>query len=271
MIESGLKKITPDPSDYSLVHTYGAIADDAQGLPAQFSIYNGEVIPDQRKPDIRFTPALRPLPYGCTGESQSFIGGLQDNALYRPDDLYDNTKPFVDGEGRDMRDSLQTTIDRGYKSADGTLGNKRKRYFNCYGSGKIDDFDAARIGVWINQAERRAVTVGLWWYPEFDKTDDGTVPLPSFNTNKASLHNVIITGWRTTNGVEEVEVISWQGMKYGKKGLCYIPRPIYNALMEQPWTASFTLTKLGPEVPVVLGAQVWIDHLVYWIRNLFRV
>lgn len=270
-MQSGLNKIKPDRRDYSLLHTFGAVGYDTKGLPEMFSIYDGRVIPNQNTFDTRFIPNLRPLPYGCSGESQSFIGGLEDNALYRPDDLYDHTPPYRDGTGRDMRQSLQVTIDRGYALADGTLGGKRKAYFTCYGAGAIDDYDAARIALYINQEEKRAVSVGSYWYKEFLNPVNGSLQLPSFNTNEATLHNYIVTGWRTVRGVEELEVISWQGMNYGQQGLCYMSRAIYNALMAQPYSAAFTLTKVGSNTPVPIGFQAIVDHVIYLIRNLFHV
>lgn len=270
-MQSGLNKVKPDRRDYSLLHTYGATTFDTQSLPVNFSIYDGRPIPNQNIYDYRFNPPVRPLPYGCTGESQTFVGGLEDKAMYRPDDLYDNTYPYKDGEGRDLRTSLATTISRGYESEDGTIGNKRVAYFTCYGAGAIDDFDAVRIALWINQQEKRPVTVGSFWYKEFHNPINGSLQLPSFDTSKATLHNYIVTGWRTIKGVEELEVISWQGMDYGLSGLCYMSRAIFNALLSQPYSAAFTLTKVGSNTPVPIGFQAILDHFVYFIRNLLHV
>lgn len=271
-MKNGLNKVYPDSRDYSLLHSFGALNTDTSGLPANFSIYGGQIIPNQDLPDMRFIPAVRPLPYGCTGESQTFIGGIEDNNTYAPDDLYDHTPPGVDGQGRDLRSSMKTTIDRGYKQPDGTIGNKRKAYFNCYGAGAIDDFDAVRIALWINQAEKRPVSVGSWWYPEFENPVNGSAQLPSFNTNYATLHNHMITGWRTlADGTIELEDISWQGMDYGQRGLVYFSRAIFNALMAQPYTGAYTVTKNDSTSPVPIGMTAYIDHLIYFIRNLFHV
>lgn len=268
-VPSGLCKIAPHRKDYSLIHTFGAFP--VNGLPDQFSIYDGRIIPDQRYDDTRFEPPVRPLPMGCTGESQTFDAGIQDGAVYRPDDFYDHTPPGRDGEGRDMRASLDTAKSYGFRSDLATEPTgKRVAYFNCYGSGKIDDTDAVRIALWINQHEKRSVSVGSWWYPEFMDTKS-TMPVPSFRTSEGSLHNYIITGWRTRNGEVELEVIPWLGMFWGKKGLGYMPRPIFNALMAQPWTGAFTMTKMPGETPIPVGVQAYIDHLVYFIRNLFNL
>lgn len=267
---SGLQKIKPDRRDYSLLHTYGALAPDPKGLPESFSIYDGRPIPNQMAPDTRFTPPLPPMPMGCTGESTTFIGGLEDNALYPPDDFYFNTPPGGDG-GRDIRESLKQAKKRGYKLPDGTLGAKKGDYYNCYGKGLIDDFDAARIAIWINQGEKRSVSVGTWWYWGSVNNNimiqpDGTLNTPSYNTDQAGLHNWIVVGWKG----DYLICIPWAGMYYGDKGLVYMSRTIYNNLMKQPWTGAFTLAKNpSNDAPLPIGWQAIIDHLVYFLRNLW--
>ena len=270
--ESGVNKIQPHRKDYSLLHTFGATLPEPKGFPDKFSIYDGREIPNQTSYDNRFRPSVRPLPYGCTGETQSFDASIQDKKLFHPDDLYDNTPPFTDGTGRDLRLSLQTTKERGFLESDGTFGYRRKQYFNVYGAGAIDDFDAARIALWINQDEKRGVSVGSWWYQEFMNPNGfGLLSLPSFRMEEASLHNYLVTGWKTINDQLCLEMIPWLGMNYGNNGLCYASRPLYNALLAQPYTAAFTNTKKDTGQPITIGIQAYIDHLVYMIRSLFRV
>lgn len=278
MIKNGLEKIKPHITDYSLIPSikagavYGATSvPNPKGFPESFSIYDGRIIPDQELSDNRFSPILPPLPYGCTGETGTFDAGLQDNDLYNPEDLYEST-PGKPGQGRDMRMALTTLIARGGLRQNGTFGPKRKNYFNCYAAGKIDDFDAARIALWINQNEKRGVWVGSWWYPEFATPHaNGTLSDPSYNTNYASLHAHLITGWKTIDGELYLEDISWQGMSYGNKGIVYFSRAQFNRLMAQPYTGAFTETKLGANLPIPVGYQAVIDHLVYFIRQLFQV
>ena len=83
---------------------------------------------------------------------------------------------------------------RGNLKPDGSFGPKRLAYFNCYGAGAIDDFDAARIGTYINQRERRGVFVGSWWY--FGSTFAAEPPAPSFDIREAALHCYLVTGWK---------------------------------------------------------------------------
>lgn len=263
----GLNKIWPHRKDYSLLHTFGAILPDPQGLPDSFSIYDGRDIPNQNAIDRRFTPPVRTLPYGCTGETGAFIGGIENGTLYRPDDLYDNTPPRKDGTGRDIRDSMKVMKNYGLLSSTGsrdTFGD----YYNVYGSDAIDDYDAVRIALWINQNEKRAVSVGSWWYWGSIFVSAGSLPIPSFNTSKAVLHNYAITGWDKEYGLE---VIPWCGMDVGKRGRVYMSREIFNALMAQPYTGAFTIARTPSTGALPIGWQAIVDHLVYFIRNLFRV
>lgn len=274
MFQDALLKIWPHRRDKSFLHTYGATNFDTRGLPAQFSIYDGRAIPNQHLQDIRFSPPLPPLPLGCTGETTTFAAGLEDNALYDPVDFYHATPPGDDFEGRDIRTALQTAIERGFKLPSGVIGAKRTAYFNCYGAGAIDDFDAVRIAIWINQSEKRGVSIGSYFYAEFLQTSNGSLPLPSFNTKlpTTTLHNYLCTGWRTLqDGTEELELIMWVGENYGTKGLVYMSRTIYNALMQQPWTGAFTITKESGDAAVSIGITAYVDHLVYFIRQLFHV
>lgn len=272
MIKQGLNKISPNRKDFSLLHSFGALDFDTKGLPATFSIFDGRVIPNQNELDERFSPASRPLPEGCTAETTTFIAGLEDGATYLPDAFYFATPPGTDNTGRDIRTALQTSIDIGFRSDRiNPPGNKRTAYFNCYGSGKIDDYDATKIGIWINQQEKRGVSVGSWWYWGIFAKGDGILPSPSFDISQATLHNWLVTGWVTIADVEYLECIPWCGMDSGNNGIVYISRVIFNALMGQPYTGAFTLTKVSSVTPIPIGYQAIIDHLVYFIRNLFGV
>lgn len=267
-MKSGLNRISPNRKDYSLLHTFGAITPAPDELPSSFSIFDGRTIPNQELPDSRFTPALPPLPMACVAETAAFDSGIQDNKVYNPEPIYRGT-PGREG-GRDIREVLQYLIDHG---PDGT--NKRTAYFNVYGAGAIDDFDAARIAVWINQVEKRGVWVGTYWYPEFSRPNNGILPIPSYITATASGHCHLVTGWVEINGVIYLEDISWQGTDYANFGIDYISRENYNALLAQPFTGAFTITKLEGHSPVPIGYQALVDHVVYslnqFIKQLFHV
>ncbi len=134
-IKNGLNKISPDRRDLSIVHTFGATMFDVQGLPENFSIYDGRKIPNQNMLDDRFNPPLQALYLGCTAETGTFDAGIQDGELYNPDDMYANTSPGRYDTGRDMRKALKTLVTRGPRKGDGTFGPKRVAYFTCYGAG----------------------------------------------------------------------------------------------------------------------------------------
>lgn len=268
-MKDGLLKLRPDARDYSLLHTFGGIAADPDSISDTFSVYSGQVIPDQNENDTRFPFLIPPLPYGCTGEGGAFDSGIQDSELYNPQDLYLNTPPGGSG-GRDMRAMLQTLINRGPRLSDGSFGAKRTAYFNCYGAGAIDDFDAVRIAVWLNQYEKRGVYIGSYWY--WGDASSAMLSMPaSLNTAGVPLHCYLATGWIKQGSEYYLEVIPWLGMERGDKGRFYMSREVYNALMGQPYTGAFTITKTLSQTPVPIGAQAVIDHLVYFVRSLFHL
>lgn len=267
MIQSGLRKIKPHTKDDHFLPSFGAPTYDVADLPKTFSLYDNRPIPNQNREDTRFTPSLSPMPYGCTGETTTFICGLQDKKLYNPQYTYSITPPYDNG-GRDIRDSLKTTIDTGLKDDKGVVGGKRTRYGHVYASGKIDDFDAQRIALYLNQ---RAISVGTFWYPEFMNAEGGYLPVPSFDMKQGSLHNYAIVGW-TTLGEEYLEVIPWIGQQWAWNGRGYISRAIFNKLINQPYTGSFVLYDLADgKAPTTLGFQAILDNITAFIRNLFHV
>lgn len=275
MIPNACNLVLPDGRDFDLLRTAQVVPGDLATLPKNFSNYNGEVIPDQRLFDVRFSPPTRPLPNGCVAETGTFDAGIQDGRLYRPDWSYDRTPPYNDQWGRDMRVMLKHQINAGLMDASGNVGNKRRAFFNVYGAGKITDFDAAKIALWINQTEKRNVWVAAWWYAEWEFLNNtGILPLPSFNIKNGSgttLHARLITGFDKTYKDEYLEEISWQGMDIGHAGRDYISKDIYNASLAQPYTGAFTITKVPPTVPIVsVGVQAHVDHIVYALRQYVR-
>ncbi len=252
MLQNGLQKIRPDSKDYSLLHTFGGTT---EGLPDNFSIYDGRIISNQNADGF---------PFACTAYSTTFIAGLEDGAFYPVPDFYYAVPPGDNG-GRDIRAALSAAKNRGFRLPDGTLGAKKGDYYNCYGAGKIDDFDAARIGLWINQNEKRGVTIGSWFYAAFEN-GAGVVGTPTFNTSQGSLHNWTITGWKTIDGVLYLEAETWQG-----NFIQYFSREIYNALLAQIYSGAFTLAKTPPSGSVPIGYTAIIDHLVAFVRQLFHV
>ncbi len=259
-MNSGLNKIKPDKRDFSILHSFGALAGDPTLLPDSFSIYDGRPIPDQDSLDTRFTPNIPPLFEGCTGETAAFDSGIQDGKLYNPQWIYQNTPP-KDNSGRDIRAALQFLIDNGPEQN----GIKRTAYFNVYAAGKIDDFDAARIALWINQNEKRGVWIGSTWFWGAGPPA-ANLYVPDYSQmSKFPLHCYLCTGW-TPDGLE---VIPWTGEQAGNVGRYNMSRDIFNNLMKLPWSGSFTITKVSGIQPIPIGYIAIIDHLTAFIRNLF--
>lgn len=269
MLSPGLEKIKPDRRDYSILHTYGVTPFDAKGLPSHFSIYNNIPIPNQNDLDTRFSPPGIPLPFGCTAETATFDASIQDGELYDPFYTYVNTPPGTMNTGRDMRLTLSALKNGFLRNNASVKGVPRKAYFNVYGTSKIDDYDAAKIAIWINQGEKRGVWIGTWWY--WSTAPEGILQIPSFRISEATLHCWLITGWTTINGKEYLEGIPWIGKYFGDNGKVYVSREIYNALMGQPYTGAFTITKFAGNAPIPVGFAAIVDHLVYFLRSIFYI
>ncbi len=126
-----------------------------------------------------------------------------------------------------------------------------------------------RIALYINQGEKRGVWAGTYWY--WNRAEDGILKLPSFKTSEGTLHCYLITGWKTIKGKLYLEAIPWIGENFGDKGKAYISEEIFNALMQQSFTGSYTITKLGEKAGVPIGITAILDHLTYFIRELFHI
>lgn len=274
-MQSGAIKVSPHTTDYSLVHSlvksFGAGAVDTNGLPQSFSIYDGREIPNQNRFDTRFLPPVPPLPMGCVAETLTFQKSLKTGKTYRPDELYKAIPPGIDGLGRDVRDGMKTTIKRGYQLADGSYGDKDLAYFNCYGAGKIDDFDAARLGLYVNQAEKRGIIMVMWWQSEYQFPNGKFLPLVKQSIWNGSLHCPLGTGFESTYKDDYIEIIPWNGMEYALDGRVYMAREEYNAAMAMPWTGAFTITDAQGMSIVPIGLQAIVDHTTYYVRHLFGV
>ncbi len=270
---TGLRPIQPHKTDYDFLSSFGATTPDPEGLPENFSVYDGREVPDQNQDDQRFPFSIPALPQGCTAESGTFDSGIQDNDLYNPQDLYLHTPDYNPYTGRDIRAMFSTLKEHGLLKADGTLTGNRSAYFNVYGSFRISDADAVRIAIWVNQYEKRSVYIGSWW--EWGNNPQTILPEPTYLTKNGTLHCYLCTGWKTIDGTLYLEIIPWLGKNVGDSGKFYMDVSIYNKLMIMPYTAAFTVTKGDIANPVALGLQAHTDHVIYslvqFIRNLFNV
>lgn len=267
MVQNGTFKVKKDLRDYDFLKSraLGGVSVNADDLPSEFNVDAGLWMPNQNQMG---------LPYGCTGFTQADLCADEDGVLYDPGDIYRATPTPLGGDpngGRNIRESLAVVCkkDRPLKRylADGT-GNPRPAYFTVKPAGKIDYFDAVRIAIWINQHEKRSVSIGSPWYPEFERPVDGILPTPESYYWHGGIpgHNWKICGWKTIDGNTYLIGKPWQGEEYGDNGWCYVSREIFNDTMNRWGTGAFTVSD---DSNVATVDKSVVDRLVAFIYQLW--
>lgn len=238
MIKHGLKPIRLRRTDFSWHRTFGAFS--ASSLPENYDADAHLTMPDQN---------AEGLPLGCTGETTTDICTDEDFEIYDPKDLFDNTPPNDPTVGRDIRDALKVAITRGPRKKDGTFGDKRTAYFNVESKGVLDFFDACRVVLWATAMEKRSISIGTPWYPDWSSGilgKDGIMSMPkNLNTQGLPWHNWKISGWVTIDNIPYLLCKSWQGTGYGVNGIARISRDVINKVMKIYGTGAFTLSKVA--------------------------
>jgi hypothetical protein len=255
MPKSGVKPTKHDFRDYDYLKTkkLGGIL---PAFPAEYNVDAGIWAPNQEEVNYYFMPPVPAMPYGCTNYSQNELCMDEDGILQNPMDLENLTHANANG-GSDLRSSLAATIK--------LRGKDHPAYFNIKAQGIIDWFDACRITMLSTANEKRGVSVGTPWYPDFNM-DKAILPIPDFSLNRASWHNWVVKGWKTIDGQVYLIGKPWLGADYADKGFCYISRPLFNALMNIRGTAAYTLDKLLSNET----AETVDTNVVQWIVSLIR-
>lgn len=92
-----------------------------------------------------------------------------------------------------------------------------------------DYFDGIRHALMVGQKEHRTVGMATQWSADFRNTSRGK--LTDSPRNLVWGHMYKVCGWKQIDGEPYLIVKSWQGKKYGDKGLCYMSRSLCNRLM----------------------------------------
>lgn len=244
------------------------------------------------------------LPYGCTGMSQGKLCADEDGVEYDPADIYHNTRPYIDGEGRQIRDSLNEIRTRDLKKNTGETvpDSKRLSYFSIRAQGGFDWFDAMYLAMEATLTENRDISIGLPWFAEFQPPGFGNgalgpnAVLPMVDIPRElqdgflgfihrlknamgaiffgaaqkgyTWHNAVIVDTKIINGLPYLKIDSHQGAEYGDHGFCFMSQSLCNAIFEKiQGTEAFTTSKVAPadSVPIQLG---FIEYLVSYIALL---
>lgn len=251
----GLRPIWTDHRDYDFHKSFGSTV--PASFPDSYNVDAGLWTPDQNiSQAITGLPTIPPLPEGCTDYAQDDLVINQDAALYSPMLIENVTHANANGGG-DIRAAL---------AALKTLFN-RGSYFNVTPVAPLDAFDAIRLAMLSTQSEKRAVSIGTPWFPEFESPLTGILPTPTnYFVARATWHNWVICGWKIIGDQPYLIGKSWQGAGYGDKGFHYVSRPLLNSLMGISGSAAFTISKSPAAVQTVDVS--FIQWVVSFIRSL---
>lgn len=235
-MNKGARPIQKDIRDCSFHKTFGIATPDV--LLPDFSVDLGGLMPDQNA-DGR--------PFGCTGYAQDDLNKDENGTPSTAQAIYDKTLALEGNSGNytmgcDIRDSLKVLCtDYGHG-----------RYYNVEplnGSW----FDGIRSALWMNRAEKRAVSIGSPWLPLFENVGPDGIVLDWFLTpmqwNEG--HNWVASGWKTINGEAYIVCKSWQGERFGDHGLLYFSRKAIEKLLAAPGCAAFTVSSSPAQIKTI--------------------
>lgn len=262
MIQNGYKPRWSDHRDLDFLKSHKLGAVGAPTTYIEFSVDPGFPIMNQN---------AMALPYGCTGMAQGYLCSCEDQVIADPAEIYDNTPPGGRTEGRDIRVSLKRICTAGYRKylTNDKPANPRDKYFSIRAQGLLDWFDAIYISLLSTLTEKRAATIGMPWFPEFENVgSDGILPMPSdLNPKRASWHNAAISKGKFINGKYYLAIQSWQGESCGDKGWCYADKALINAILEIQGTEILTVSKLISGQVQKVDLTI-VETIVSFITNL---
>lgn len=262
MKKFGAQPTRIDHRDFDFHRTFGTTI---VALPPEYNCDAGLTMPNQDLPNPMFN--ISALPFGCTDYTTTELCGDEDKVAYNPG--YTESKTLANAsQGGDIRKSLNSSIVWGVQTSTETTDaqaatHRRGQYFNVQAT--IDYFDGIRSTLWANQANKRSVSIGTPWFPNWEQTNNGIISAPfSYDATGLGWHNWKICGWKTINGVVYLVGKTWQGPDYGDNGWAYFPRDVINAVMAIKGSAAFTLAQATPGS--VINIQV---TMIQWLISLF--
>lgn len=247
-MNTGLKPTPLDARDYDFVKSH-KLGGRIPQFPTEYFVDAGLWMPDQNRPESIFNnPAF---PEGCTDYTQNDLCADLDKKLYNPAYTESHTHANAQG-GTDLRTSLESIRKDGVQDKLGKVTKGKGPYFNVRAYTPLDYFDALRLAMFSGFPEKRSVSIGTPWFPEFEYPSSGILPVPvSFNLVHASWHNWKICGWKEIGGTTYLIGKSWQGENYGDNGFHYVSRELINRLMKITGTVAYTLTETPEEIHTI--------------------
>lgn len=273
-MKSGTGKVKIDHRDYdfhkSFNHALGSVP-----FPSSYNTDAGLTMPNQNTVNLNYNPAAPALPKGCTSYDATELAidlGVPPTIISPM--LVENITQSNARGGYDLRQALLAGVKAGLYDG----------IFNIQAKGQ-DMFDAVRDAQVSGGTQKRSVAIASKWLPDFEnlitKNPDGTfttqaypqgwngilpIPIDWYSPN-LTYHAWKVCGWEMIGGQVYAVCKSWQGRGYGKGGLVYISRPLFNQLMSQSGAAAFVAYK-GELPPIQTIDVTFLQWLISYARNL---
>lgn len=256
-MKHGLQRPTLDHRDRDFLKSF-KLRGVAPVFPDEYNTDAGLWMPDQNtvNPEFPNTPSQ---PNGCTNFTQGDISADLDGKLKDPAVLEALTHANQNG-GYDIRESLLMAKRIGWITG----------FYNIQAYAPLDYFDAIRYAAFSGYPEKRSVSIGTPWYPDWQidavrKTSIMSMP-PDLNDANLGWHNWKIGGWKTIAGESYLKCKPLEGKNVGDGGWLYFDRPTINAVMALKYTIAFTATLATPPTiaPIDMAA---FDKLYSFLRN----
>lgn len=230
-------------------------------FPSEYLCDAGLSMPNQEELDVEFTPAVPPMPFGCTNEASADLATDLTGKLYNPYQLENITHANAKG-GYDIRLSLQAARDNLHWFKD---------FYNVQKQPILDWFDSLRLAQFVGAPEKRSLSIGTPWFPSWEKAAVAGIFVMPAPTNEElaaiaaddeaySWHDSKLDGWCLENGTIVYRDKSWQGRNVGRGGFIAFDRATINTVMQIRGTVAFTSTNLvAPEsILVQLSGIQWL-------------
>jgi hypothetical protein len=251
-----------DHRDRDFLKSFGAAV-----LPKFPDAYNTDAgiwMPDQSQVNAEF-PDAAPQPMGCTNftsaDLSTDLNYVADQILRNPAILEAITHASAKG-GAQIRDSLLAAKKIGWING----------FYNVTPTGPFDYFDSLRLAMFSGQPEKRSVSIGTPWFPDWAGAVYNTefMPMPKDTTNATALkllwHNWKLAGWETINGQPWMRGKIWGGKQTGKEGWLYFDRPTINTVMHIKWAIAFTATMMQPDRILQIDLAI-VDRIASIIKS----
>ncbi len=170
----------------------------------------------------------------CTANTSVAIReSMIEGILFDPDRQWEATLDFMgvsEANGADLKIALAVCVKTGFfRQNQATPSDKADAYFFVRKRLGEDWFDAVKNRIYLLYQKYGKVvplSIGVNWYRDWDFVPDGIIP--DRGTNLLGGHDVKVAGFLKLNGADYIFLQNSWGINYGKNGLYYVSREVFN-------------------------------------------